>query len=144
MPLPASRVADGTIFSKDDLLDPSPETDEETADNLFDDDPFDAVEDPQAPPADILAILLSNTSGSDTFRRQAEQLFKKWENIFSTTVRDEPAHVEPMKFEVDRDKWEHPSNAKPLRSYARQQREEAKHQIDVLLERVLVAHLLRI
>ena len=138
MPLPASRVADGTIFSKDDLLDPSPETDEETADNLFDDDPFDAVEDPQAPPADILAILLSNTSGSDTFRRQAEQLFKKWESIFSTTVRDEPAHVEPMKFEVDRDKWEHPNNAKPLRSYARQQREEAKHQIDVLLERKVI------
>ena len=43
-----------------------------------------------------------------------------------------------MKFEVDRDKWEHPNNAKPLRSYARQQREEAKHQIDVLLEKKMI------
>jgi hypothetical protein len=125
-------VPNGTIFSKAELLTPSPDTEEESTENLFPDEPFDIKEDPST---DIMSILRSNTHGSDIFKSQAEQLFSKWRSIFSTTVRDLPARVKPMLFEVDRNKWERPANRTPLRAYSHEQSAEAKKQIDLLCER---------
>ena len=67
-------------------------------------------------------------------RAELEALCKEFEDIFSTVIREEPAHVTPMELNVDESKWYLPKNRLPPRAHSVKKREEVITQVNFMLK----------
>jgi hypothetical protein len=67
-------------------------------------------------------------------RAELEALCKEFEDIFSTVIREEPAHVTPMELNVDESKWYLPKNRSPPRAHSAKKRDEVITQVNFMLK----------
>ena len=61
-------------------------------------------------------------------------LVREFIDVFATKVRRETVEVEPMKIEIDEDKWRLPCNRAAPRKHSEEKQKEIRKQVDALLE----------
>ena len=95
-------------------------------------DPFDRPQraEPESPDELLAMIQFEGTPALQGARRS---LCRDFIDIFSTAVRLLPARVKPMVIEVDRAKWELPSNRLPQRHHSAEKQAAIRTQVDALL-----------
>jgi hypothetical protein len=76
--------------------------------------------------------------GSADFHSAIRQLCRDFADIFCREVKSEPARVEPLKVDINRDKWRIPKNGGPPRLQSTEKMEETWSQIERMLELVLI------
>jgi hypothetical protein len=76
--------------------------------------------------------------GSADFQSAIRQLCRDFADIFCREVKSEPARVEPLKVDVDWDKWRIPKNGGPPRPQSTEKMEETRSQIERMLELDLI------
>jgi transposase InsO family protein len=99
----------GSIKRKDELLDPvstaPDEVDFSVGEMIF------TPEDPR----ELEELLVINTDLTPEQRREILALCLQHKDVFSTTVRKEPANVPAFEPVIDREKWQSPKNRLPPR-----------------------------
>jgi hypothetical protein len=82
--------------------------------------------------------------GSADFQSVIKQLCWDFADIFCREVKSEPARVEPLKVDIDWDKWRIPKNGGPPRPQSTEKMEKTWSQIERMLELDLIdVHLVR-
>ena len=83
-------------------------------------------------PDELLAMI--QFEGTPALQGALRSLCREFIDIFSTAVRPLPARVKPMVIEVDRAKWELPSNRLPQRHHSAEKQAAIRTQVDALLK----------
>jgi hypothetical protein len=84
-------------------------------------------------PVDIDETLVQiNITGSADLQRSIRLLCNEYIDIFSPTVREEPARVSPMSIKVDSDKWKGKRNRLSPRFLTRDKDSDLRKQIALL------------
>lgn len=124
---PTPRAKPTTIHRSEFLGDPIKDDEilarEHPIDNLFKDEL----------PSDELLDLIT-IEGSPALQTRLKALCREFRDIFSTTVRADPAKVPEMSFKIDLDKWQHKRNRLPPRVQSPEKQREILKQIKLLLE----------
>jgi hypothetical protein len=76
---------------------------------------------------------LPEISGSNYMRRRLRQICKKYKEIFSDSLNEEPAKIDPMHLEVDKASWERNCNRQPPRRMSTERQAEMIAQIKEML-----------
>ena len=98
-------------------------------------DPFEMRPESASPetPDEIIAMI--TFAGSPELQEPLRSLCREYIDIFSTSVRSLPAQVDPMVItEIDRTKWEVPSNRLPPRHHSAEKQAAIRTQVNKLLE----------
>ena len=72
--------------------------------------------------------------GTPALQDALRALCREFIDIFSTAVRPLPAKVQSMVIEIDRTKWELPSNRLPQRHHSAEKQTAIRTQVDALLK----------
>ena len=73
-------------------------------------------------------------AGTPAIQEAQRALCREFIDIFSTAVRKLPAKVQSMVIEIDRTKWELPSNRLPQRHHSAEKQTAIRTQVDALLK----------
>ena len=112
-------LTEGTnLVDRSRLLDPFVDAD----DIDWKDNPFQRAEQVNLESPDELLAMIQ-FEGSPWLQEQLKVLCREFISIFSTSVRKDPARVEPMTIDVDRAKWAALRNRLPLRCHSEEKRE---------------------
>ena len=68
--------------------------------------------------------------GTEKLKKEVQLLCSEYQDIFSTSVRAEPADIPPMDIQVDRMKWQMPSNRRPPRLQSTMKQSEVLRQVE--------------
>jgi len=122
----------GEIKAKQELIDTAPDLDHvKWADNPFDvsidSDPINVLSD-----TDITSII--ELHGSSPLQRKLRDLCKRYSDIFSVSVRSNPAQIPPMELKVDNSKWKSNKNRGPPRPQSRDKQKEIAKQVNNYLK----------
>jgi hypothetical protein len=77
---------------------------------------------------DESSVIPTQIYGSDTIQRKLRELCEKYADIFSRSVKADPASVTAMKLDVDKAEWERPFNRLPARPQSSANQEEIRKQ----------------
>ena len=118
-----------TILSKDKLLDYVPDDD----DIDWKEDPYmsatlETLDQPSDPSSLIEKIKIE---GSPSLQKKIKSLCREFTDIFSETVRPEPADVPPMDIRVDSAKWHSNKNRGPPRPQSKERQAVISKQIQL-------------
>jgi hypothetical protein len=105
---------------------------------------FDTEEDDdEIPDVDITDIVCEvgsdeeriphDIQGSPELRKQITDLCTEYKDIFSATVKSEPARVEPLRFDCDTAMWLRPGNRLPARPMSIDKQHDLSEILDELL-----------
>ena len=72
--------------------------------------------------------------GTPALQQALRALCREFIDIFSTAVRPLPAKVKSMVIDIDRSKWEIPSNRLPQRHHSAEKQTAIRTQVDALLK----------
>ena len=72
--------------------------------------------------------------GSTEFRKKVRELAEEYNDVFSTTLPEQPANLPPFELIVDEAKWKHKRNRQPVRLQSVSNNEEIQRQINTLLK----------
>jgi len=67
-------------------------------------------------------------------RERVQILVDEYKDIFSSTLKDEAAQLDPLILKVNEDLWNNRENARPARPQSEVKRREIKLQVDAMLE----------
>ena len=129
-PFAAHPLTDGTsLIPRDALLDAMEDDD----DIEWPENPFDRPHraEPESPD-ELLAMI--QFEGTPALQQALRALCREFIDIFSTAVRPLPAKVMSMVIDIDRSKWEIPSNRLPQRHHSAEKQSVIRTQIDALLK----------
>jgi hypothetical protein len=76
--------------------------------------------------------------GSADFQSPVKQLCSNFADIFCREVKREPARVEPLKVDIDWERWRIPKNGGLPRPQSTEKKEETRSQIERMLELDLI------
>lgn len=120
------------IKAKQDLIDTAPDLDHvKWADNPFD---VDINTDPIDISSDLDIIAMLELHGSSTLQKNLRDLCKRYIDIFSVSVRSNPAQIPPMELNVDYSKWKTNKNRGPPRPQSREKQKEIAKQVNNYLK----------
>lgn len=71
--------------------------------------------------------------GSESLQRGIRELCEEFKDIFSTSLRPEPALIPPMELNVDLDKWRDRKNSRPARLQTKAKQYETLRQVNKML-----------
>jgi len=74
-----------------------------------------------------------NFFGTETHIRRTKEITGKFGNIFSSTVRKEPARIDPFVLEVDEEAWNKTANKRPARLVTLSKQYELQRQVNKML-----------
>ena len=94
--------------------------------------PIDNITISELPPDDLLDLI--TFEGSPALQIKLKQLCAEFRDIFSTTVREQPAKVPEMSFEIIEQQWNHKRSRLPPRAHSSDKQAEILKQINSLLE----------
>ena len=116
------------IRSKEELLDPTVDNDE----IIWKDNPFDTpiLDDPDDDGTKMLNKI--HLSGSTPLQEKIRKACADYKDIFSETVRPDPANVPPMELEVDLVKWQTNKSRGPPRPQPRERQRVIEEQVRTL------------
>ena len=105
-----SSNTDGSYIrkSKGELLDCTPDTDGLYADDVLN-VPWDLPESQVKDDEDLMPEIF----GDESLQRDIRTLCEEYKDIFSTSLRPEPALLPPMELQVDTDKRKDRANSRP-------------------------------
>ena len=83
------------------------------------------------PDIDILDTI--HIEGSPALRGRIRTLLEKFRSVFATHLPSEPALIPPFELNVEKERWEQPSNRGPPRVQSPAKQEEIRTQVDELL-----------
>ena len=129
-PFATHPLTDGTnLIPRNALLDAMDDDD----DIEWPEDPFDRPHraEPESPD-ELLAMI--QFEGTPALQDALRALCREFIDIFSTAVRPLPAKVQSMVIEIDRTKWELPSNRLPQRHHSAEKQTAIRTQVDALLK----------
>ena len=129
-PFAAHPLTDGTsLIPRDALLDAMEDDD----DIEWPENPFDRPHraEPESPD-ELLAMI--QFEGTPALQQALRALCREFIDIFSTAVRPLPAKVKSMVIDIDRSKWEIPSNRLPQRHHSAEKQSGIRTQVDALLK----------
>ena len=86
----------------------------------------------ELPPNDLLDYITYD--GPAELQRKLRLLCEEYRDIFSTSVRKEPAKVPSMRFDVNEQKWRHKRSRLPPRPHSLDKQAEIFKQVEKLLE----------
>jgi hypothetical protein len=72
--------------------------------------------------------------GSPEFQEKLRALCREYIDVFSTSVRQRPANVDPMEITVDRQRWKHPGHRLPPRRHSSEKQAVIRTQTEALLK----------
>jgi hypothetical protein len=106
----------------------------------FEPDLLTSFDDPV--PWDVMPTGISDIPtqiyGLADFQSAIGQFCRDFADIFCREVKSKPARVEPLKVEIDWDKWRIPKNGGPPRPQSMEKMEETRSQIERMLELDLI------
>src|SRR5207245_1597918 len=70
----------------------------------------------------------------ESLRNRLYALCNEYKDIFSSSLRPEPANIEPLYLQVDLDSWRTKSNRLPARPTTQVRQAEIRKQVDIMLE----------
>lgn len=116
------------IKSSEELLGSRVADDDEIIwkDNPFDRDPDEISASPSGNLIDKIHLL-----GTPVLREKLRSLCNEFEDIFSETVKSDPADVPPMEIKVDLDKWQTGRSRGPPRPQSFERQEAIAKQVDL-------------
>lgn len=122
----------GEIKAKQELIDTAPDLDYvKWADNPFDvsisTDPTDNLHD-----LDLVSKIVLH--GSLPLQAKLRDLCNRYSDIFSVSVRSNPAQIPPMELQVDSSKWKSNKNRGPPRPQSRDKQKEIAKQVNNYLQ----------
>ena len=79
-------------------------------------------------------LFLSKDDINIKDREQVQKLVEEYNDIFSSTLREEAAQLDPLILKVNEDLWNNRENARPARPQSEVKRKEIKLQVDAMLE----------
>jgi hypothetical protein len=85
------------------------------------------------PNIDILDSI--HMEGSPAIRVRIRTLLEKFRSVFATSLPSEPALITPFELNVDKERWEQPSNRMPPLVQSPAKQEEIRKQVAELFER---------
>ena len=118
-----------TTVTKRDILGLAEEDDDGILEDDNDDTEMWLVKEPPG-----LSPIPTALSGSPRLIERLKTLCLEYKEIFSRTLRDEPANLPPFTVEVDTSKWETRKNQTACRQQSPLQNQEIKTQIEKLLK----------
>ena len=122
-------LTEGTNFvDRSMLLDPFVDAD----DIDWKDNPFERAEQENIESPDELLAMIQFES-SPWLQEQLRVPCREFISNFSTSVRKDPARVEPMTIDVDRTKWAAPRNRLSPRRHSKEKQRAIRSQVDALL-----------
>ncbi len=83
------------------------------------------------PDIDVLDTI--HIEGSPALRGRIRTLLEKFRSVFATHLPSEPALIPPFELNVEKERWEQPSNRGPPRVQSPAKQEEIRTQVDELL-----------
>ena len=123
----------GTIrISKDQILDPISNDDYIE----YDKKPVPWEEKNENKLDRVSVIYAADANPED--KKIIENLVNDFADIFNKNLNKEPAKLDPMVLDVDKEKWCKESNSKPPRPQSQLKRDEIKRQVDKMLELGLI------
>lgn len=122
----------GEIKAKQELIDTAPDLDHvKWADNPFD---VSVDSDPINIQSDIDITSIIELHGSLPLQSKLRDLCKRYSDIFSVSVRSNPAQIPPMELKVDNSKWKTNKNRGPPRPQSRDKQKEIAKQVNNYLK----------
>jgi hypothetical protein len=94
--------------------------------------PIDNISNSELPPNDLVDLI--KFEGPLELQTKLRDLCIEFRDIFSTTVRTQPAKVPEMSFEIIEQQWNHKRNRLPPRTHSSEKQAEILKQINLLLE----------
>ena len=94
--------------------------------------PIDNISNSELPPDDLLDLI--KFEGPIELQMKLKELCSEFRDIFSTTVRTQPAKVPEMSFEIIEQHWNHKRSRLPPRTHSSEKQAEILKQINSLLE----------
>ena len=118
----------GEIKAKQELIDTAPDLDHvKWADNPFD---VPIIPDPSDNLDNIDLISKIELHGSLPLQKKLRDLCKNYTDIFSESVRSNPAQIPPMDLNIDSSKWKTSKNRGPPRPQSREKQKEIAKQVN--------------
>ena len=115
-----------TIHRRELLGDPI--KDDEIVDKAH---PIDNLNKEELSSTDLLDLI--TFEGSPILQSNLRKLCEEFRDIFSTTVREKPANLPTMTFEINSQEWKHKRNRLPARIHGPEKQAEILKQIEMLL-----------
>ena len=72
-------------------------------------------------------------------KRRLKELCEEYADIFSRSVKADPASVSAMKLDVDKAEWERPFNRLPVRPQSSANQDEIRKQLSKMLDLGVIA-----
>ena len=124
---------EGSILKKSDLLSQDPSWE----DNIeFINEELPHIDDTIKDETDLISFEF--TGENEEFNAEALKIFKNFKDVISTSLRTEPARIEPMKLKVDDSKWKVNANRMPPRMISREKEAALNKQIEDYLAQHVV------
>lgn len=122
----------GEIKAKQELIDTAPDLDQV----VWPENPFDIQtgNDPSGSSTCLDILDKIELHGSTSLRSKLRSLCEKYRDIFSESVRAEPARIPPMELKVDPEKWQSNKNRGPPRPQSREKQKEIAKQVNNYLK----------
>jgi hypothetical protein len=76
--------------------------------------------------------------GSTDFQSEFKRLYLEFVDIFCGDVKREPSQVEPMKVDIDWERWRKTKNCGPPRPQSTEKMKETRSQIERIIELDLI------
>jgi hypothetical protein len=88
---------------------------------------------------DVPSVTPTQIYGSDSMRRRLGERCVEYADIFSRSVKKDPASVSAMKLDVDKTEWERPFNRLPARPQSSANQDEIRKQLSKMLDLGVIA-----
>ena len=130
----ANELRRGARIPMEEILTPEPPYEDEFEEFIFPEVPWsdDTLHDCNRD-LDLIKI-----SGSDEFQAKIRTLIHRYKDIFSMTLRAEPAKVPPMSLDVDVEKWHVPANQRGARLQTSKMQDEMRRHINNMLDQHII------
>jgi hypothetical protein len=82
-------------------------------------------------PLDVVEVIIRNIVSKDEgFKTRLRMFLAEWRDLFSSSLRHEPADLDPLVIEVDKSKWDVRQNTGPPRMLSLQKESHLRKFID--------------
>jgi hypothetical protein len=88
---------------------------------------------------DVPSVIATQIYGSDSMQKRLRELCEEYADIFSRSIKADPASVTAMRMDVDKAEWERPFNKLPARPQSSANQEEIRKQLSKLLDLGVIA-----
>jgi hypothetical protein len=80
------------------------------------------------------SVIPTQIFGFDSMQSRLRELCEEYADIFSRSVKTNPASVTAMRLVVDKAEWERPFNRMPARPQSSENQEEIRKQLSKMLD----------